>query len=122
MVCRDVWALHLSVLPRPPEPEPWIYAQNKGGSNNQDDKSDTDTDTDESSGSDSLLDDLLREASESDGSELPESRAQETVHRSRAWRRYERPVGNIAVLMLACWMMRVPVMYADMIRCDVCYH
>lgn len=28
----------------------------------------------------------------------------------------EIPAGNVAVLMLACWLIRVPVMYIDFIR------
>lgn len=125
MVCRDVWALHLSLLPRPPEPEGWLHAQ---GDQDGDSDTDTDTDTDcasssssESSETDSLLAELLRRASESDSSEDEDEaeageRPRRTVMRKGTRNRYETPAGNIGVLMLACWTMRVPVMYADMIR------
>ncbi|TRM67736.1 hypothetical protein BD626DRAFT_479667 [Schizophyllum amplum] len=30
-ICRDLWALHLSLLPTPPSPEPYIHAQELSG-------------------------------------------------------------------------------------------
>ena len=31
-------------------------------------------------------------------------------------RGYDAPAGNIAVLVLACWTIRMPVMYMDFVR------
>ena len=31
MICRDVWALHLSLLPNPPPAEPYLYALDQAG-------------------------------------------------------------------------------------------
>ncbi|KAF8486527.1 hypothetical protein JB92DRAFT_2760060 [Gautieria morchelliformis] len=132
-VCRDVWALHLSLLPRPPDPgvagvytgEGQAEGESEGSSGErEEDKSDS-VSSSSSSSEDSLLESLLREASESEHEDPPSDvdpdrrdkgkrRAQDRHVRPR--NRYEQPVGNVAVLMLACWIMRVPAMYADIIR------
>ena len=84
--------------------------------------SDSGSDSDDDEGKrpeeDTLLADLLKEASESESSE--DEKSQATPRKTKSARKprntYELPAGNIAVLMMACWTMRLPVMYKDFIR------
>ncbi|KAF8591519.1 hypothetical protein K439DRAFT_1326822 [Ramaria rubella] len=132
VVCRDVWALHLSLLPHPPSPEPYLHTLDNGGDNvssvsskshDEDDPASSDSESDRKEDRETLLADLLREASqsESDGDDDaadPNGKAtgKATAPTPKVRNRYEVPAGNIAVLMLACWTMRLPVMYMDFIR------
>jgi len=65
---------------------------------------------------------LLREASESDsdrshtGSHSPDTRKPIHRRRLRGHPKHGGPAANIAVLVLACWTMRVPVIYKDFIK------
>ncbi|KAF7793654.1 hypothetical protein EIP86_004769 [Pleurotus ostreatoroseus] len=163
VICRDIWALHLSLLPNPPPAEPYLYAceqaggknrqsdpsqrlkddgdvaeQQQGSSDEEADKDKQESDNSGSSSSSSNEDDdeddeeeeedpelerLLRENSETPSSSEDEDqprpkppqdtkkRKSRDVHRS-----YDAPAGNISVLMLACWTLRLPVMYMDFVR------
>lgn len=51
-----------------------------------------------------------------DGSALPKDGSQRWQGRRGQRSEFERPVSNIVVLVLACWMMRIPVVYMDLIR------
>lgn len=124
VICRDVWALHLSLLPRPPVSEEDMHVEGRGveedeKSEDGDYKSDSIKDSSPPP-ADSLLAGLMREASESSERSADEGAGEGGSGRYRAARRtrnrYEKPVGNVAVLMVACWTLRVPVMYADIIR------
>lgn len=146
MVCRDIWALHLALLPHPPPAEPYHCAvEQYGGAKEQQqtsssdprasggtDKKDEDLSKDLESPSSSSSDEdedpdmerLLRENSEASSSSEDEEEAQlrqpkavEGAKRSKSGlnRGYDSPAGNIAVLMLACWTLRIPVMYMDCI-------
>lgn len=69
---------------------------------------------------------LLRENSEASSSSEGEDELQPSVASAPAGskrrkgkdvnRLYESPAANISVLMVACWTMRVPVMYMDFIK------
>ena len=121
VVCRDVWALHLSLLPRPPVSEEEVYGDvEEDGSDGESSSSSRSSGSSESS-QDTLLAELMGEVSGSssgtddgaDGGGKGKERAPRWVS---ARNRYEKPVGNVAVLMVACWVMRVPVMYGDIVR------
>jgi RNA polymerase I-specific transcription initiation factor RRN7 len=162
VVCRDIWAMHLSLLPSPPSPEPLIHADERGDSRSGKAKggqlptpSDTQHDLRErspeseslnnsgedgtsssySSSSDagdnsdrpaidSGLDELMRELSEAEFSDDEEAEANKQRRpqgmASRKKRKghspYESPVANMSVLVLACWTMRLPIIYMDLIR------
>ncbi|KDQ64561.1 hypothetical protein JAAARDRAFT_52507 [Jaapia argillacea MUCL 33604] len=156
IVCRDIWALHLSLLPNPPSAEPLHYAQEQGGMNTSKDgeaslptkssedkgsgledelrvegeendpsSSSSDTETEEEPHEDPELAALMRELSESSSSEVevdPTSQEPGDGGKGKVKRQYfkcgqyETPASNLAVLMVAFWTMRMPVMYADMIR------
>lgn len=142
IVCRDIWALHLSLLPSPPIAEPYLFSQgisteqsqaapDKPADEDGSDKHGSDSDnssvtlTSESSSSDEEDDEmesLLREnsvaasSSESEDEEAHRGQHPETEAR-KARQLYEYPMANISVLMLACWTLRLPVMYGDFGRC-----
>ncbi|KLO18016.1 hypothetical protein SCHPADRAFT_993823 [Schizopora paradoxa] len=142
-VCRDFWALHLSLLSNPPPAEPFLHLQdeNPPPAANVDDvtkenseSSDSDSDSDSSSSSSSEseredaedpgLADLMREASESDTSNDEEDEADtdkknvaaSAKHQKRRSRQHDHPAGNLAVILCACWSLRVPLIYQDLVR------
>ncbi|KAI0719577.1 hypothetical protein C8T65DRAFT_706255 [Cerioporus squamosus] len=152
-VCRDVWALHLSLLPNPPVPEPLLHLKDAGA---QDQSSETATERpgkpakarvsresddddrksgsssssssgseSEESGEDSELDRLMRENSESPSSDdegHTESRKHSSAHVSKKKKRtfgrhnHDEPASTVSVLVVACWTLRLPVIYMDFVR------
>ena len=138
-MCRDIWALHLELLPNPPPPEPLYHQLDLGGKSQQrttGDKgsravpgadSDKEAESSDSSHDDEEEDDeemerLMQEASESPSSSEGESNTDSAraPNAKRAEKRHRRhldvPASNIAILALACWTLRIPVMYQDFIR------
>ncbi|OBZ70396.1 RNA polymerase I-specific transcription initiation factor rrn7 [Grifola frondosa] len=145
-VCRDIWALHLALLPSPPPAEPLNHAKDEAGDQAQDilspppddtppgenhdntfkDEDDIEDAMSEYSSSssgeeDAEMADLMRENSEisSSSGEEESDQAQPRVkgtRRKRLYRKYDAPASNIAVLILACWTLRLPVMYMDFVR------
>ncbi|KAI0686432.1 hypothetical protein BC835DRAFT_1288082 [Cytidiella melzeri] len=156
IVCRDIWTLHLCLLPSPPPPEPYHHLVDQYGgkkdirnSRQQEQSFDSidekeevpetkDSDGQHDSGPDSSssesdegeLDDemekLLRENSEAsssdDGDEQLHTQPSAGSERGRSKKGqdtnkgYDSPAANLAVLMVACWTMRVPVIYKDFIK------
>ncbi|KAH9482730.1 hypothetical protein JR316_0004830 [Psilocybe cubensis] len=158
IICRDVWALNLALLPDPPPAEPYHHAvetqihdevdpvvdikafsssmkQDLDGASedeqaNDDDANEkeehSDTDEDEEEEEDAELELLMQENSDLSSSsedELGESKisgpesGQPKMEGGRKGRfRYESPLSTIAVLVVTCWMMRIPVMYRDFTR------
>lgn len=136
IICRDLWALHLSLLPSPPPPEPLLHQQATQGHvgelaseeiDTQGEKATPDL-SDPSSiqgDDDANIDELLRELSESSSSEddkddNPGQPRPKPEASGRKFKPFSRngPASNIALLMVACWTLRLPVMYLDLIRCD----
>lgn len=152
-MCRDVWALHLALLPNPPPAEPYIHALEQYGGGpaspkrtsspehaadgrQSDDKDDdAGSEPSEPSSSSSSSDDeeeedpemekLLRENSDASSSDDEETQETPNVaptakgkkrRRTQIHSAYDSPAGNLAVLMVACWILRVPMMYKDLIR------
>ncbi|KZT74365.1 hypothetical protein DAEQUDRAFT_660695 [Daedalea quercina L-15889] len=145
IVCRDVWALHLSLVPDPPPAEPLSAvhpsADTKpdlptGGNSSGHDESDEDAgvetaaepghgESSSSSGDDEddpEMAELMRQAEETSSSSEDEGEegAQKKVpaHRTKKkfGRKYDMPVNNLAVLVVACWTLRLPVTYMDFVR------
>ncbi|THH19848.1 hypothetical protein EW146_g1408 [Bondarzewia mesenterica] len=174
IICRDVWALHLSLLPSPPPPEPWLHEQDVGGNPSKrvhdsanpklartkpekdegksdlgeepsSDKDGHETSNDSSSSSSSSseseeesesdegdtdpeMDELLRDLSETsssvgdgnhgdDASDKPRPKPHKRTSKIKsAAGRHDGPASNIAVLVLACWTIRLPIIYMDLIR------
>ncbi|EMD40759.1 hypothetical protein CERSUDRAFT_130984 [Gelatoporia subvermispora B] len=156
-ICRDVWSLNLSLLPKPPPPEPLIYLRDGVGDTRPtvastssskrpypDDGNDVDqaheddslmieqrrsespssssSSSSEDEGDDPIMSDLMREASvistssdeeeENTGPQPPP----QVVKKKKTLRQYDRPDSTVAVLVLACWTLRLPVVYMDFVR------
>ncbi|KAI0677598.1 hypothetical protein C8Q78DRAFT_960540 [Trametes maxima] len=157
-VCRDVWALNLSLLPNPPSPEPFLHTQDDlgegpsspvnppakrtpspgpdgdetekeeaAGGNESGESSESSTGSEsESDGSthDSELDELMREnseessSSEDEGENTPKRKpVARAPRKKRTFGQHDVPACTISCLVLACWTLRLPVMYMDFVRC-----
>ncbi|KAH8999102.1 hypothetical protein EDB92DRAFT_2005820 [Lactarius akahatsu] len=156
IICRDLWALHLSLLPSPPPPEPLLHKQatrgrpsdggsksvdskkNKKSSPTADDKnaagmekispgqSNANTASESDSDEDSDMDELLFLFSESslseddggdDDSRQPLPKPEGSGQKFDTFAR-NGPASNVALLVVACWTLRLPIIYMDMIRFD----
>ena len=155
-VSRDIWALHLTLLPTPPTAEPYFHAQSQYGStppslesrqtgvkpqqklghdhdtgSEQDSENERSTSSSDEEEEDPELERLLREnsvePSSSDEEEddlsnpLPQLKDQQAKNKT-TFRPYDSPAGNIAILMLTCWTLRLPVMYMDFKRYSSTQH
>jgi RNA polymerase I-specific transcription initiation factor RRN7 len=135
-----LWALHLSLLPSPPPPEPLLHHQTTQGRVGEHASEEIDTRGEKASpnlsdaspphGDDTEdnadIDELLRELSESSSSEddkdddnlgQPRPKPEASGRKLKSFSR-NGPASNIALLMVACWTLRLPVMYLDLIRLD----
>lgn len=149
MVCRDLWALHLSLLREPPPPNPYPSAEEEKLEEDEpvDDEdadptastlkreksatpppedpfhSSDDSDADDMD-NDPELDELLAEnsasdSSSSDGEDEVDTRAmppQTAKSKHTGRHKYDRPLNTLAVIVLACWNLRVPILYRDLTR------
>ena len=137
IICRDLWALHLSLLPSPPPPEPLLHEQATQGHISDEDagavekqkekaspeRSGASTPEDDKSDDDSEIDELLRALSESSSSEddkdgdieQPRPKPEGSGRKLKPFGRHG-PANNVALLMVACWTLRLPIMYMDFIR------
>ncbi|THH08639.1 hypothetical protein EW145_g2573 [Phellinidium pouzarii] len=145
-ICKDTWALHLSLLPSPPPAEPYLHSQEQGEEKEEEpekeqsegsyEKNEDEERSDPSSSESSSLDsgegesevdqemaELLRqvseaESSESEGQERTQSNQKEGVsHKPKVkWRREVSPAATIAILIHSCWFMRIPVIYKDFVQ------
>ncbi|KAJ1311442.1 hypothetical protein OPQ81_009931 [Rhizoctonia solani] len=137
-ICRTIWLLALDVLPQPPPPQPWLHAQNEDGSEREgltqekgnfgEEPIDTAENTDEPEGSSDdevdieaqmnrEIENLLREASETDSNpdikKLDASEGQRTYNKKTRYTLYDSVAANVSILVLTCWWLRVPVVYSD---------
>ena len=106
----------------------------EGAEEEREDPPNTSSDSSSSSSSssdeveeDPELEKLLREISEtpssSDDEEQPRPKPAPESGKQKAkevHRGYDSPAGNISVLMVACWTLRLPVIYMDFIRWVAC--
>ncbi|KAI1795209.1 hypothetical protein LXA43DRAFT_882600 [Ganoderma leucocontextum] len=143
--CRDIWALHLSLLPKPPTAESLLHFQDGSGQtssnthlgeesdgNETDRSKKSETIADSSSSSsesddtdhDPELDELMRENSltpsssdQEDAEGSKQRRASVAVARKRpTFSKHDALANTISVLVVACWTLRLPVMYIDFVR------
>jgi RNA polymerase I-specific transcription initiation factor RRN7 len=144
--CRDVWALHLRLLDgaAPPLPDAdldvdgdaraGLAVKEEKGKDKEAAGGDGEDDGDSNSGSDdggsdasdpdmhSLMDELEASASSSDDENADRRADRENARPATRGRRRrhsvaETPAAGLAVIVLACWTLRVPVTYPDFIRC-----
>ncbi|PPR07036.1 hypothetical protein CVT26_005237 [Gymnopilus dilepis] len=148
VICRDVWALNLSLLPDPPPAEPYHHAQENrvadptaakdgqdaadspkakqasDGDGGEDEAEDDEEKDDEKleDEEDSELEALMRENSEissssdDEGGDVPHAGPSMRYRKDKGRLAYESPMSTIAVLVVACWTMRIPVLYSDFTR------
>jgi len=140
IVCRDIWALHLSTLPHAISPEPLLHRQDgehepsspiKRSSEPEPVHMGRSQDV-EAEGSDSesvaslsseeeedpeleaLLEQLSASSSDDDlGPDLSSAPTKQTQPTRKARGVYELPANNIAVLILGCWNLRIPITFRD---------
>ncbi|KAG6857093.1 hypothetical protein H0H87_009654 [Tephrocybe sp. NHM501043] len=141
VVCHDIWALHIDLLPDPPSAEPYHYAQEardddgrKGVEVREADKSDDEEEDEKESGEgegegekegrdeDPELAELMRSNSDADDSSGSGDEDEPPKHKGRMKGRshgrkiYEGPASTIAVLMVGCWTLRIPVLCRDLTK------
>ncbi|KIM68791.1 hypothetical protein SCLCIDRAFT_13532 [Scleroderma citrinum Foug A] len=139
IICRDLWALHLSAIPNPPPPEPFHHIQdmNSGATtlgghvakdtdgwqqNDAQPNARTSSFRDED-GVDAELEALLQESSEVSSTDLDSSEEEHPLPRQKLHVKrsgscagyFDPPDSTIAILVLACWTIRVPVVYMDFV-------
>ncbi|KAI6003773.1 hypothetical protein EDD15DRAFT_2220097 [Pisolithus albus] len=136
MICKDLWAMHLILIRDPLPAEPLQHAREMKGpapgihmerSDMFDAKGFEDDQQDPGVGyssnehsTDSELEALLQENSaDSSTAEDEVQPARKKYHaKLSTWfvGRSDRPENTIAILVLACWTMRLPVIYMDIIN------
>ncbi|KAI6034341.1 hypothetical protein BKA83DRAFT_4188557 [Pisolithus microcarpus] len=121
MICKDLWAMHLTLIRDPLPAEPLQHAREMKGpapgihmerSDMSDAKGSEDDQQDLGNSTDSELEALLQE-------ELCRHTARKKYHAKLSTRfvgRSDRPENTIAILVLACWTIRLPVIYMDIIN------
>lgn len=138
IICRDLWALHLSLLPSPPPPEPLLHQQATQGHVGEHASEEIDThgekaspgldpsspqgdDVENSADIDELLGELFESSSSEDDTDdnlgQPRPKPEASGRKLKAFS-HHGPASNMALLMVACWTLRLPVMYLDLIRLD----
>ena len=142
IICRDTWAMHLSLLNPPPSTERYNHDKGEHSLEKHADIQDVKgevplkqefveselghaqfgEDGTSSSSEDEIegipgMNELLQEA-ESDSSDeedeatLPRQQPDKLTLR-KEWQKEDSPAGNIAVLIHTCWVMRLPIIYKD---------
>ncbi|KAI0638164.1 hypothetical protein C8Q77DRAFT_1153833 [Trametes polyzona] len=149
LICRDIWALNIALLPNPPSPDPLLHAndglrdelplenapsasrevdekdksEDDKSASSSSDSSDTGSSSSESETSDSELEELMRENSETptededEGTSTPKPKPSSRPSRKRrTFGQYDAPASTISCLVIACWTLRLPVIYTDFVR------
>ncbi|KAF9652177.1 hypothetical protein BDM02DRAFT_3089587 [Thelephora ganbajun] len=138
IVCRDIWALHLSTIPYVISAEPLLHKQDgephssppirrsperelvesgrsqdvKGEGSDSESTGSSSSEEEEDPELEALLEQLSASSEDDDlySSSAPIKQTQQT-HKARGV--YELPANNIAVLILACWTLRIPITFRD---------
>ncbi|KAJ7228580.1 hypothetical protein GGX14DRAFT_509131 [Mycena pura] len=141
VVCKDLWALHLTLMRDQLPAEPYVAAHDS-----EEETSDTndlttileerenasspdievlkapssDEQTDDAE-NDAELDELLAENSASESSDSedeidPTSLPSRSRGKRNGLHKYEQSVSTLAVIVLAFWTLRVPILYRDLLR------
>ena len=57
-----------------------------------------------------------KDGGEKEPQEATKERVRRKYIRKKAWAEEDKPAGTVAVLVFACWTLRVPVIYQDFVR------
>lgn len=127
VVCRDVWALNLCLLSQPihgnaeevedtPTQASDIKAQNTDGEESDGDENDRDSELEQ------LLSENSGSSSEDENDETRlDADKQQSGKTRRKVRGEEGPPSTVVVLMIACWLLRIPVTCQDVSRAIEAY-
>ena len=139
IVCRDIWALHLSTIPHAISPEPLLHKRDgepepssptkgfsqqelvnsgqSGGVKGEGSDSESVDSSSSEEGEDpeleALLEQLSASSSEDDDPDLSSVPIRHAQSARKARGIHELPANNVAVLILACWTLRIPVTFRD---------
>ncbi|KAI6163014.1 hypothetical protein EDD17DRAFT_1813860, partial [Pisolithus thermaeus] len=136
VICRDLWAMHLTLIHDPLPAEPLQHTREMKGpapgihmdrsdmfdaKGAEDDQQDADVEYSSNENStDSELEALLQENSASSSTSEDEAQQARKTHHAKLSTRFvgrsDRPENTIAILVLACWTVRAPVIYMDIIN------
>ncbi|KAJ7638901.1 hypothetical protein FB45DRAFT_904216 [Roridomyces roridus] len=121
VVCRDLWALHLSLLRDPPPHEPYVSAKDPETGDADEAKEAQEDEDENGTEPETDFDDLLAENSASSSSSEEEDgegrKPLPQPKRPGRYKRYDdRPISTLVVLVLACWILRIPILYCDLTR------
>lgn len=118
MISRDVWALNLCLLPNPIHGDgDGIHITEEGDR----EPMSADADKSDSFDQDPEIDQLLRENSESSDDSDGEERSRIPIpvnagRKTKGIPPEEGLASTVAVLVITCWLLRIPVMYQDFAR------
>jgi RNA polymerase I-specific transcription initiation factor RRN7 len=139
IVCRDIWALHLSTIPHTISPEPLLHKQDgepepsspikrfserelvhsgrsqdveDEGSNPESMASPSSEEEEEDPELEALLEQLSA-SSDDDDPDLSSAPTKQTQTTPKARGMHELPANNIAILTVACWTLRIPITFRD---------
>jgi len=141
IICRDIWTLHLSTLPHTISPEPFLHKQDgdpepsspikrfserelvhsgqsqdvKGGGSDSESVDSSSSEEEEDPELEALLQQLSA-SSEDDDPDPISAATKETQPTRKSRGVYDLPANNIAVLILACWTLRIPIIFRDFTR------
>ena len=130
VICKDLWVLHLTLLPDPPPAEPYLHAQegNEGIADIKPSEELLDDEKEAQVNDEDLENELELDALMQENSDISDSSDEEDDDlipagtkqpgKSNGKFLYESPASTIAVLVVGCWTLRIPVMYRDFSRCD----
>ncbi|KAF9055428.1 hypothetical protein BDZ89DRAFT_975877 [Hymenopellis radicata] len=129
LVCKDLWALNLTLLPEHPPPEPYYYVHGESIDTVNAAKDEDGEKFSAPENSEDAEDDPIVAALEADTSSDEEEASSDTSDppnvdrrkRSPDLNKYRSLASTIAVLALACWMLRIPIMYSDLISAIEAY-
>ncbi|KAF7332083.1 hypothetical protein MKEN_00088800 [Mycena kentingensis (nom. inval.)] len=124
--CRDIWTLHLSLL-RDPIPEDDSDGENPDAAvDSQPAPADpanippiatlSDEESDNEEANNAQIDQLLAENSETESEDEPREGARPVESRAKTrHQKHELAVNTLAILIIACWTLRIPILYCDLL-------
>jgi RNA polymerase I-specific transcription initiation factor RRN7 len=144
VICREIWTLHLSAMSSPIPAEPLLHEQDVDGgakrrkgdeeedflaeesssSSDEDEEDEEDEDMPRNAELEAILDNMGFSSGSEDGEEEgseQERKKQDRVESNddrlaRSLGKQSGPANNIVVLILACWHLRLPIIYMDFVR------
>lgn len=115
--------MSLTLLPEHPPPEPYYYVHGESTSTNKEEVEGKESDQNKADDEDDPILAALQAdtSSEEDESASEDSDGPRLDRKKRPpdLNKYRSMTSTISVLALACWMLRIPIMYSDFIRYGV---